>query len=98
MDEQGLESASVSEEDQNKPRLSDLFSLSEVPDRVPRRLHKSTPYSWVNPGIRGVRLRVTSVGGQLHTCEAWLMDFFEAVAASRLRHLERIANGDEATL
>lgn len=68
--------------------LQALFPLAEVPSRLPRRrgraLHRSAPYRWASPGgLAGVRLRTVFIGGELHTTEQWLMEFFEAVTEAR---------------
>jgi hypothetical protein len=72
---------------QDKPRtteLSDLISLTEACRRLPKRLHPSTVFRWVQKGRAGIRLKVVSVGGTRCTTESWLLEFFEAVERARL--------------
>lgn len=68
--------------------LGDLVRLSEVPALLPRSrrgkpISLSCIHRWVQHGLRGVRLRVTCVGGVAHTRRAWLSEFFDRVAAAR---------------
>jgi hypothetical protein len=67
---------------------SPLVRLGDVPDlrclprrRRGRKLHKSTPFRWANPGVRGIRLEVIRVGGTLCTTVPALQRFFERLAA-----------------
>jgi hypothetical protein len=62
--------------------------LADVPDlpciprrRLGRKLHRSTVFRWVNPGVRGVRLEVIRVGNVLCTSLAALERFFQRLAA-----------------
>ena len=72
-----------------QPLLRALFPLAEAPNRLPRRrgrkVHKSAPYRWQSAGIAGVRLQAVLVGGELHTSEQWLLEFFRAVTAAKAR-------------
>lgn len=68
--------------------LGSLIPLSAVPAVLPpsrngKPVHVSAVHRWVDKGLRGCRLRVTAVGGRLHTSREWLRDFFDAVAAAR---------------
>lgn len=63
-----------------------LFSLTEVPDRVPRmrrgrKIHKRTPYRWVKHGVAGIKLWALYTGGTLSTSESALREFFERITA-----------------
>lgn len=62
------------------------ISLSEVPAAVEVmtgvRPHRATPYRWRHAGVRGVRLRTAYAVGAHRTTEAWLSEFFAAVAAA----------------
>lgn len=68
--------------------LGSLIPIAAVPAVLPlspsgKPVHVSAVHRWVDKGLRGVRLRVTAVGGRLHTSREWLRDFFDGVAAAR---------------
>ena len=46
-------------------------------------IHYATIWRWVNTGIRGIRLKASSVGIMACTTEADLAEFFQAVQAAR---------------
>lgn len=62
------------------------ISLREVPAAVEAMTgvcpHRTTPYRWRRDGVRGVRLRTTYAVGTHRTTEAWLSEFFFAIAAT----------------
>ncbi len=65
--------------------LDDLRPLAQAAMWVPRRrggrrCAPSTIWRWGSRGLRGVRLRVTCVGGTAMTSRRWLAEFFEALA------------------
>ena len=74
-------------DDASRVSLKDYFPLAETPDRMPRRrgrkIHRSAPYRWASAGVQGVKLQTVLIGSELHTTEAWLMQFFAAVTAAR---------------
>jgi hypothetical protein len=63
----------------------EVFPLSEVPNRTPRRhgkkIHIATVFRWKD-GLRGVRLETIRIGGTLHTSAQSLQRFFEALSAT----------------
>ena len=67
--------------------LRDLFPLQEVPEHLPKRrgrkLHRSVTYRWAGAGLAGVRLRTLRIGGELHTSDQWLAEFFQAVTKAK---------------
>lgn len=50
---------------------------------LPRKLAIPTIWRWARRGLWGCRLRTTQVGGAMVTTEAWLREFFAALAALR---------------
>jgi hypothetical protein len=66
-------------------RLIRLCEVPDVPWLPPRRggtkLSVSTVFRWVTAGVRGRKLRYTCVGGVRCTCERWLREFFNTLAA-----------------
>lgn len=65
------------------------FPLNVVRDRAPRKQHGrkldlGTIYRWVTRGVKGERLEVLYVGGQIYTSMEALQRFFERVTARRL--------------
>lgn len=74
--------------DLTQPDDAKLFPLSRVPDEVDKmhgvRPHRSAVYRWVKRGTSGVRLRVRSIGGKLHTSRPWLEAFFDATTAAKV--------------
>ena len=63
-------------------KLKDFYPATEIPDRVPAfnggKLHKRTPFRWMDTGLRGVRLRHIRFGRKYMTCDRWLLEFFAA--------------------
>jgi hypothetical protein len=59
--------------------LTDLFPLTEAPERLPlrkgKRIYLAQVYRWAKRGLGGVRLRTVKVGGTQYTCERWLWAF-----------------------
>jgi hypothetical protein len=45
-------------------------------NRGGRRVHVASVYRWVNPGLRGVRLRAFMVGGRMATTKEEVDRFF----------------------
>ncbi len=61
--------------------LTDVPSLKFIPRRRRgKKLHKSTPFRWANPGVHGERLEVIRVGNTLCTSVEALQRFFERLA------------------
>src|SRR5688500_878710 len=75
-----------------------LIRLADVPglDGMPRRdvkpvgsapAHRSpvslaTVHRWAASGLKGHKLRTVRAGGALVTTEAWIIEFFEALAGA----------------
>src|SRR5262249_17917550 len=68
-----------------------LIPLAQIPSKVEwlpeerrggGKLNIATLFRWAQHGIRGVRLKIVSVGRQKCSTEVWLRDFFEALAAA----------------
>jgi uncharacterized protein DUF1580 len=65
-------------------RLHDVPTLNWLPDRRGgARLNVSTVWRWCLRGTAGVKLAHVSAGGTHCTTEAWLKEFFEAIAQAR---------------
>jgi hypothetical protein len=64
-------------------RLNDVPKLAWIPPRRRgSRLAIATVHRWCSKGRNGIRLRHVSAGGTRCTTEAWLMEFFEALAGA----------------
>lgn len=65
-------------------RLHDVPAISWLPlRRGGARLNVATVWRWTMKGCAGVKLATVSVGGTLCTSDAWLREFFDAVAQAR---------------
>jgi len=63
--------------------LSQVVKLPWIPRRRRgRKLHISTVFRWVRPGVRGVRLECIRFAGTLVTSEAALKRFFAALTVA----------------
>jgi hypothetical protein len=66
----------------------DYFSLTEVPNRIPKRsdgskVSVSAVHRWASRGIKGVRLETVKVGHTRCTSNEALKRFFQAIAQPR---------------
>jgi len=71
----------------NHVPLSEYLTLSQAANLLPNRPHSAAVWRWCRRGTvarNGVRIRLRHgrAGGRVFTTEAWLQEFFEAVAAA----------------
>jgi len=74
------------------------LTLTEAAGRCPGRPTDWTLRRWIKRGVRGVQLRAV-YQGRWYTTPAWLHQFLEARAASRLggrRHVEAVSESTES--
>ncbi len=72
---------------------NDCITLSEAAALSPGRPHVASVWRWARRGVKTrsggrVRLKHIRAGGKLYTSEAWLRQFFEAVAAADAAHFD----------
>ena len=64
-----------------EPALSELFPISELPARLPKKKGKKismwTALRWCISGVRGVKLRSLMIGKTRTTCDRWVLSFFQ---------------------
>lgn len=73
--------------------MGSYISLNEAAKLAPGRPHVASIWRWCRRGIKtrtGGRVRLDHVraGGKLYTSEAWLTEFFAAVAKADREHFE----------
>ena len=57
----------------------ELLSIPDAPKNIPGRPSPRTVRSWMNPGIRGVRLETILLGGRRWTSKQALKEFVDRV-------------------
>jgi hypothetical protein len=68
------------------PDYSSLIPIRDLPAALPRgsrgkKIHKSTIYRWILRGVRGVRLRTTSIGGMTFVSPEDLAEFIRLLSS-----------------
>lgn len=63
------------------PFTEDVFPLSQAPKHLRcHRVHSSTVFRWVKPGLRGKKLETIKIGGVTCTSENALRRFFNSLS------------------
>jgi hypothetical protein len=67
----------------------DEYVRLRPPGRNGKRMHKSTGYRHVNPGVRGVKLEIVCYGAKTYTSKEAISRFVAALTRAREASTER---------